>query len=75
MSRRTKVTDTTTTEPQAHAKRVWVHPDLNRILKGPDHKLATSSAVDYWIECQVRRAGTGEASESTELTPEALAHQ
>jgi hypothetical protein len=45
-------------QPQARAKRVWVHPDLNRILKGPDHKLSTSLAVGYWIERHVRRTGT-----------------
>ena len=29
---------------------VWVNPDLERLLKGPDHKLATSEAERYWME-------------------------
>jgi hypothetical protein len=29
---------------------LWVHPDINRLLKGSDAKLATGEAANYWME-------------------------
>lgn len=31
---------------------VWVHPELSRLLKGSDYKLASDKAEEYWMDRQ-----------------------
>ncbi|MBV9670498.1 MAG: hypothetical protein JOZ43_06040 [Acidobacteriales bacterium] len=36
--------------PQPNTSEVWVHPDLERLLKGSDYKLGTSQSEQYWMD-------------------------
>ena len=43
--------------PDSYPGQVWVHPDLNRLLKGADHKFMTDEAHQYWLHRQRQKAG------------------
>ena len=34
---------------------VWVHPNLNRMLKGSDYKFASGDAELYWMDRRATR--------------------
>ncbi len=39
---------------------MWVHPRLSRLLKGPDYKLGTEAALQYWLEQRATEPATEE---------------
>ena len=36
----------------SNSDEVWVHPELSRMLKGSDYKLASDHAEEYWMARQ-----------------------
>ena len=37
------------------AMEVWVHPNLNRMVKGSDYKFASGEAEQYWMDRRAKK--------------------